>query len=126
MRKQKSEQKKHSSASVKVMLSYDYCHFEVVLGCDREISTSEVDAMRKDAQRLADKAVEQYRVAKAEESRLRRADAIMLDLSTKVKAIKENIPKSEWDAEQKATVKAYEDAEFRVTQLYDYQDDWDV
>ena len=55
-----------SGASVKVMRSYDFCHFEVSLSSvnDGEISSVEVDELRKEAARLADKAVEQYKIAK--------------------------------------------------------------
>jgi hypothetical protein len=47
-------------ASVKVMRSYDYCHFEVCLSLDKEMTLGEINNMRKDAARLADEAVRQY------------------------------------------------------------------
>lgn len=50
--------------SVKVMRLYDYCHFEVCLGSDEDMTLEQIDDMRKDAQWLADKAVEQYKTAK--------------------------------------------------------------
>jgi hypothetical protein len=62
-----------SVASVKVMRSHDYCHFEVALsatiddGLERPV---QVDELRKTAARLADKAVEQYKVAKLNAERL--------------------------------------------------------
>ena len=43
--------------SVKIMLSYDYCHFEIALASDEEMELKEINEMRKDAQRLADEAV---------------------------------------------------------------------
>ncbi len=50
-------------ASVKVMRSYDYCHFEVALST--QCSTmGGIDDLRKDAARLVDKAVAQYITAK--------------------------------------------------------------
>jgi len=52
------------SASVKVMLSYDYCHFEVSKSTDENLSDKEINNMRKDVQRLADEAVRQYKIAK--------------------------------------------------------------
>ena len=81
--------------------------------------------MRKEAQRLADKAVEQYKIAKSDAewqaSAIDGLDRLELD----VKVIKENFPKSEWTPEQKAKVKALEDVTFRQSQPYNYQDDWD-
>lgn len=55
------------SASVKVMLSYDYSHFEasMSLGNDEGISVEEIDNARKSCQRLADKAVGQYKTFKS-------------------------------------------------------------
>lgn len=50
-------------ASVKVMLSYDYCHFEICLSSDNDMTLDQVDNLRKDAQRLADKSVSQYKKA---------------------------------------------------------------
>ena len=111
--------------SVKVMRSYDYCHFEVSLATDKELASIDIDDMRKEAQRLVDKAVKQYTVAK--EDALNRSQAFMLlpSLSQRAKIIVENYPKSEWTPEQKAEVKAYEDAEFRASLYYDYEDEWD-
>ena len=51
-------------ASVKIMLSYDYCHFEISKSTDEIVSDKEINEMRKDVQRLADEAVRQYKVAK--------------------------------------------------------------
>ena len=51
-------------ASVKVMRSFDYCHFEICLTMNEEgafYSTEAVDNLRKEAMRLADKTVEQYK-----------------------------------------------------------------
>lgn len=54
------------SASVKVMLSYDYCHFESSMTLENEIglTNKEIDEARKECQRLAYKAAGQYRTAK--------------------------------------------------------------
>lgn len=106
--------------SVKIMLSYDYCHFEIALASDDEMTLEQIDAMRKDAQRLADKAVKQYQIAKKEAEKY--PD---LELSRKAKIIQENTPKSEWTDEQKAIVKKYEDHIFWLNRQYDYEDDWD-
>lgn len=55
-------------ASVKVMRSYDYCHFEVSLSVDNAADLDAVDALRKQAAILVDEAVRQYKIAKAKES----------------------------------------------------------
>ncbi len=99
------------TASVKVMRSYDYCHFEVVLSADiypvlpYEGALEQIDDLRKEAARLADKAVHQYKQAKAwredlwsREDAKRRAEIAM-------KIVRE-VPESEWTPEQKATDKA--------------------
>lgn len=54
------------SASVKVMLSYDYSHFEASMSVENEsgLALSDIDEARKKCQRLADKAVGQYKKAK--------------------------------------------------------------
>ena len=106
------------NASVKVMNSYDYCHFEVVLSIENT-EIADVDALRKEAQRLVDKAIKQYKVAKRIASHL--PDSYS---AGRIQAIKENFPKSEWTPEQAAAVKAYDDAMF-ATSHYDYQDDWE-
>lgn len=109
------------NASVKVMNSYDYCHFEVALSAE-DVSLADVDNLRKEAQRLVDKSIKQYKIAK-------RVSAIdqtpSPELGRKVKAIRENFPQSEWTPEQQATVKEYEDRSFRASLCYDYQDDWE-
>ena len=57
---------KIKNASVKVMLSYDYSHFEASMSLENEggLSMAEIDTARKNCQRLADKAVGQYKTAK--------------------------------------------------------------
>lgn len=54
------------------MRSYDYCHFEITMGYNAEAmevisASSFVDDMRKEAMRLVDKAVEQYKIAQQDE-----------------------------------------------------------
>lgn len=106
------------NASVKVMNSYDYCHFEVVLSAE-DVTLADVDNLRKEAQRLVDKSIKQYKIAKRISNNL--PDSY---LAGRAKAIKENYPKSEWTPEQEAVVKAYDDAIFALSE-YDYQDDWE-
>jgi len=57
------------STSVKIMLSYDYCHFEVCKSTDEELTNNQTNELRKDVQRLADEAVRQYKVAKNQAAR---------------------------------------------------------
>ena len=121
-----NEMNEISHASVKVMRSYDYCHFEVVLGVSEPIFPEGVDELRKEAQRLADKAVEQYKVAKEAANRRLGSKADVERLEDRVKIIRENFPKSEWTPEQKATVKALEDAQYVASRVYDYEDDWNI
>ena len=114
-----------NEASVKVMLSHDYCHFEIALHQSESMTTEDVDNLRKDAQRLADKAIEQYITAKkdVEQRLVSRCDVNRLE--KEVQIIKENFLKSEWTPEQKATIKALEDAQYRANCVYDYDDDWE-
>jgi len=104
---------------VRIMLSYDYCHFEIALPINEEMDINQIDEKRKEAQRLADKAVHQYRVAKKNIQYSKYGTTYRNDLEQQVKIIKENYPKSEWTPEQKAKVKTLKDFEY-----YDYQDDW--
>jgi hypothetical protein len=99
------------------MNSYDYCHFEVALSAE-DVSLADVDNLRKEAQRLVDKSIKQYKVAKRIASQM--SDSY---LELKVKNLRENTTQSEWTPEQEAMVKAYNDAVF-ASQHYDYQDDW--
>jgi hypothetical protein len=112
------------SASVKVMLSYDYCHFEVSLSDDSISDFDQVNELRKDAQRLADEAVRQYKVAKVKANKRADLDYEREELVSKVRSF-EDIPKSEWTAQQKAMAKALEDHEYWSQYEYDYEDDWE-
>ncbi len=110
------------SAQVKIMLSYDYCHFEITKGTDEDVSNKEINEMRKEVQRLADEAVRQYK--KAKEMASKRANRMFEkeQLEKEVNNILE-IPKSERTAEQRAKVKALEDREYWNEFDYDYDDD---
>lgn len=116
-----------TAASVKVMRSHDYCHFEVCLssewGKTQEPPTiSEIDELRKTAARLADKAVKQYKIAKAN-AELMIQDKYRLE-SIKVDAKRaEMTPESERTPREKSAIKALADYNF-TRNRYDYQDDW--
>lgn len=114
---------KLTSASVKVMRSFDYCHFEICLSSD-DVSTPEsVDALRKHAARFADKAVEQYKIMKNNAA----VNEIVEQQQGYRKQEAESIrKKAECDrtVHEKATLKEYEDSAWVASREYDYQDDW--
>ena len=110
--------------SVKVMLSYDYCHFEVALSSDDHLTLEEVNALRKEAQRLADEAVRQYK--KAKDMAYRRENvpyerARYLEEIERIAAI----PEQDRTPEQQAKLKAHEDGEWekQFDYSYDYEED---
>lgn len=111
--------------SVKIMLSYNYCHFEVCLSSDEDMTLEQVDDMRKDCQRLADKAVNQFQIAERYNRKLMDVMGGIEELRRRVQAIKENYPKSEWTPDQKAMIKKLEDHDFIINHQYDYEDDWE-
>ena len=116
------------TSSVKVMRSYDYCHFEInlsreTLGTTHDEQLKSVDDLRKDAMRLADKAVKQYKIAKRDEEQ--RCSAI-----SRTEYFKERIqklhkkPESEWTESDKAANKTWDDANYHANRHgYDYEDD---
>lgn len=109
------------AASVKVMRSHDYCHFEVQLGSSLPLDTAGVDAMRKEAARLADKAVAQYKVAK-EQLELKERGVGYYE-AREAERIGE-IAETDRTPEEQATLKDYNDRLHRATRSYDYEDDW--
>ena len=117
---------KITSASVKVMRSYDYCHFEVNLAANVDCPSDspewfeQVDNLRKNAARLADKAVAQYMVAKAAHQAEETSWCPMRYAAEQA----ERTPESERAPEEKAAIKALADARF-ARRHYDYQDDWE-
>ena len=115
--------KKKFKASVKVMNSYDYSHFEVSLSSDKTMTIEEINGMRKVSQRLVDEAIRQYRKAKemAYSASNRRVDLDILE--TQVEIIKK-FPTSEWTPDDKAKVKLISDKDWASQFDYDYEDDW--
>ena len=106
------------SATVRVMRSFDYCHFEVSLTSSSATTPQGVDELRKAAQRLADKAVAQFataREAAAEKEKMESAFA--LERAT-------NTPENERTPEQMAIIKYHADAAFASQFDYDYDDEW--
>ena len=117
---------KIKNASVKVMLSYDYSHFEASMSLENDngLELNEIDSARKDCQRLADKAVGQYRKAK-EMAALRTDGKYQIgNFEDQCKRIAE---KSENDRTLReiAMLKQYEDEDWQSQFKYDYDYDDD-
>ena len=111
-------------ASVKVMRSYDYCHFEIQLSTTGPCTQAEVDALRKEAARLADKAVAQYQIAKENVERELNDRSYLDALRYRHRdALKK--PEGERTPEEKALVKAIADRAHFNRRRYNYEDDWD-
>jgi len=98
-------------ASVKVMRSYDYCHFEVSLSSDQDMTLDEVNEMRKQAAVLVDEAVRQYQIAKDKESRRDGRHWQLEEMTKKVKLLKEK-PQSDLTVEEAALLRSAADKEF--------------
>lgn len=109
------------NASVKVMLSYDYSHFEASMSLENDngLDIKEIDAARKNCQRLADKAVGQYKTAK--EAAAKRTDG-KYQMENFLAQIKKIEAKDEHDRTLKeiAMLKEYKDEAWREQFLYDY------
>lgn len=97
-------------ASVKVLRSYDYCHFEVALTAECE-NLDAVNDLRKQAAVLVDEAVRQYKIAKAKESKRDSRQWEMQNMLEKIQRI-EQIPESQWTVEQAALMRAHRDRTF--------------
>ena len=115
---------KITNASVKVMRSYDYCHFEINLASDISDLNNQgqivaVDDLRKQAARLADKAVQQYKVAKTVAEKL---ESVKSDWNLKMA---KSTPEDQRTPSEKAIIKYHSDAAFAAQFDYDYEDDYD-
>ena len=117
------DEKPTFSASVKVMRSHDYCHFEVALGSNVPLDTAGVDAMRKEAARLADKAVEQYKIAKLEAEKRQSEKYDRAALVRRIQRIRDT-PEGDRTVSSQAELKAFDDTAWHVRRRYDYEDDW--
>lgn len=114
------------SASVKVMQSYNYCHFEASMSLENDngISVNEIDEARKSCQRLTNKAIGQYQKGKE-------VAASRNDSGIKIRAFKQEISLiqnkqlSDRTLREIGMLKQYEqenwEAQFEVH--YDYDDD---
>lgn len=114
------------SASVKVMLSYDYYHFEASMSVENEsgLTMSDIDEARKKCQRLSDKAVGQYKKAKQMASNRSDGEYQMRNFQEQCERIK---AKDEQDRTIKeiAMLKQYEDENWQSQFMYDYDYDDD-
>ena len=114
------------SASVKIMLSYDYCHFEVCKSTDEPISDSRINELRKDVQRLADEAVRQYKIAKAKEAARNKSEYEENEYKIEIERIQIK-PEGERTINEVAKLKQWEDEQWRKGYFarhdYDYEDD---
>lgn len=111
------------TASVKVMRSYDYCHFEIVLGSTEPLDLVGVDAMRKEAARLADKAVEQYKIAKRNAAKLLSEKEERKTVIRRAERIR-GMAETDLSPEQQAELKAFDDQSWELSRRYDYDDVW--
>lgn len=117
---------KIKSASVKVMLSYDYSHFEAAMALENDegLDMKEVNEARKSCQRLADNAVRQYKKYKEAASNRQDGEYKMSFFENECKKIK---AKEEHDRTLKeiAMLKQYENENWRSQFEYDYDYDDD-
>lgn len=117
---------KIKSASVKVMLSYDYSHFEAAMSLENDngLSLKDIDSARKECQRLADKAVSQYKTAKIHAANRSDGEYKMKNFESECIKIK---AKNEHDRTLKeiAMLKQYENEKWQeqFEYNYDYEDD---
>jgi len=112
--------------SVKIMLSYDYSHFEVALSTDEEMDAKGVNDLRKTAQRLADEAVRQYKRAKeaaANRTQGKQEKEYFLQAIERIK----KTPEQDRTVRDLATLKQYQDENWQAhfEDDYDYEDDTD-
>lgn len=97
-------------ASVKVMRSHDYCHFEVQLSAECA-DLDAVNDLRKEAAILVDEAVRQYKIAKNKESSRGYNEPRYSSLLERAKEI-EAKPKNERTPEEAAILRGLADHQF--------------
>ena len=116
------------SASVKVMLSYNYNHFESSMVIENEdgLDFTEIDESRKICQRLCDKAVGQYKIAKDLAAKRINAKYDKEKFVKEVESIKLK-PIGERTVDELAKLKAFDDDSWssQFNYDYDYEDECD-
>jgi hypothetical protein len=114
------------SASVKIMLSYDYSHFETAMSVENEngLSMKDIDEARKNCQRLADKAVSQYKKAKQMADKRTDGKWKIQNFEAQCERISEK-PEGERTINEIAMLKQYKDENWRsqFDYEYNYEDD---
>ena len=110
--------------SVKVMLSYDYCYFEVAKSSDQDLTDKQVDDLRKDCMRLADKAIAQYKIAKEYQYKRSARSEERARMAREVEMINRKV-EGDRTVSELATIKAFSDRNWEeyISERYDYQDD---
>lgn len=109
---------------VKVMKSYDYCHFEVQLSDDNvppDKAVAFADAMGAEAQRLVDGQIERYKLFKCHLECVNPFNTG--DCRFLVAQIEKVLPK-ERTPEMKALLKAQVDHEYWLSQGFDYSNEY--
>lgn len=117
---------KIKAASVKVMLSYDYSHFEASMSLENDngLSIEDIDKARKDCQRLTNKAVGQYKTSKEQAAK-------RIDGQYKMRAFEHDCQQIEKKEEHDRTLKEiamlkqYKDENWQAQfdYEYDFEDD---
>jgi hypothetical protein len=114
------------SASVKVMLSYDYSHFEasMALENDKGLSLKDIDEARKNCQRLADKSVAQYKTAKSMAAKRSDGQYQMQNFEAECQRIMAK-PEQDRTVREIGMLKQYQDEDWKAQfdYGYDYDDD---
>ena len=106
------------NASVKIMNSYDYSHFEICLSEEVDL-LREVNEMRKHAQRLVDEAIRQYKKAKEMAAKREGAQFERGSFLERVADIQKK-PEGERTINEIAILKQYEDEKWDSQFDYDY------
>lgn len=115
------------TATVKVMQSHNYCHFEASLTIEanenESLSLSEIDKARISCQKLTDKAVIQYKNAKNFEQNRTNNSYERAQLERECGVIRSKNA-SDWTPLEKAKIKTLEDYNFE-SQFYDFDNNDD-
>lgn len=112
---------RRTKATVLVMLSHDYNHFEAHIELTGEdIPLADIDDARKDCQRLCDKAVGQYKAAKQQAVKRANDSYERVQLAIEVSEIRKK-EEQNLTTLDKAKVKAL--ADYDHQRIYNYDDD---
>lgn len=113
-------------ADVKILLSYDYNNFEIVLSEECK-DLQAVNELRKVAQRLADEAIRQYKVSKEMTAKRENSEYDKRLFEGRIVTIKAK-PVGERTVNEVAMFKQYDDENWQsqFDYGYDYDDDADI